>query len=150
MVRVLRVLLLCGVLVSPVFGQATVVSSANVISNTDKDRETVTSVSFVVPAAVHPGDEVWFRLNVPLTPDYEDTRNRVVIRAYVLVEGAWVFACSGGWDGGHTIGKDGTVNPDPYVGTNADWLAGQTVRMEIEVMRPMRVGATIQLRRTQP
>lgn len=126
---------------------ATVLSAANVISNTDKDRETVTSVPFAVPADVQPGDEVWFRLNIPSTAEYEDTRNRVVISAYVLTDSVWQYAGGGDWIGGHVVNKQGVVNPDPVIGTNADWLAGQQVRMEIAVMRPIRVGATIQVRR---
>jgi hypothetical protein len=130
---------------------AQVESSVNVLTQADRVRGTYTSISTTVPEDAV-GD-LSIRLNMPLG-DYLDTRNRLVMTLYVLIDGVWTLGPSGEWEGGEDTGKDGTPNPPPTLSTNVHepngWdLRGKSVRVEVEVIRAQRMGATVITRRPQ-
>lgn len=91
--------------------------------------------------------EVLFRIHIP-TAEYEDSLNEVRIRVYYLDDvGVW-RSISGPigvvWKGGRYVDEDGNINPPVTYSPGLDPLRGRAVKAEFEILRRMRVGATIE------
>lgn len=117
-------------------------ASQKVLTNEDRTRSTVTSITYTVPADATVGAQVSARLDIPLSNDWSDARNsvRMTLLDWDEARGVWHNHAGQTWVGNPTDGYD------TEMATTVADLCGRDVRLEIEVLRGIRVGATIGLR----
>jgi hypothetical protein len=143
-----RLVLLLAVLTIalPAAAQTAQTITTKVLTNVDRTRGTITSITHRVPVDTF---QVRVRLDIPDTLDYEDTRQQIKVTLYDMTEtGEWHIGPSGLWTGGPATSKDGTViNPMPFIQTEVingptDYR-GKDIRVEIEVFRPIKLGVSV-------
>ena len=124
------------------------VITTTLASADSKDVGTHATLAYEVPKDAV--GEVSIVLDIP-NADYIDTRNTVRATLYHQVDGVWTLGPSmGPLPLGSRVGKDGTVNPPLAFSFNVNEplgvdFRGQSVRVDVEVFRTMRVGTNIKV-----
>jgi hypothetical protein len=116
--------------------------AVKVLTNEDRTRSTVTSITYTVPPDAAVGAQVTARLDIPLSNDWSDERNsvRMTLLDWDEARGVWHNHAGQTWVGNPVDGYD------TELATQVSGLCSRDVRLEIEVLRGIRVGATMGLR----